>query len=294
MMLLLILLPLAAPFTTPLPSFSLHRLHRLNSLALSANRIAGSSSSTEPAYAYVETPTHVTLTLVDKLETSKGVELEKLLPNSLSFDKNGTCLTPSTVDPFLMSVGAVEDMTSTRLRNFEILLNANGGVKLGLPGVEDLVGVFRGRVVWDTLFWSFDNGVLSLEWEKYDVFSEWERSNKDKEGFKSYVQSGGGQQQNDEEEDELQSLVNGMEGDVLYLDSEYWTAPFVLQPVDIKERPGEDDGMIDVDDYVDRLMGGKKPEESGVDKSLYDLGLGDKEVEEGRRDGIIEDVIEDL
>ena len=168
------------------------------------------------------------------------------------------------------------------------------------PPAAPLSGVFRGRVVWDSLFWSYDDGELSVEWEKYDVFSAWERDNADKEGFKKYVEEGAGREGGGEDGDvdgdgdELQSLVDEMSGDVLYLESEYWSQPFVLHDATVESRPGEDDGMINVDEYVDSLIGGKKVDYDSVDRSMYEMGLNEEDVEVGKRDGIIEEIVDDV
>ena len=162
------------------------------------------------------------------------------------------------------------------------------------PPHSPLRGVFRGRIIWDTLFWSFDGGELSLEWEKYDVFAAWERDNKDKEGFKKYVAEGNVEEEGESKGDELQDLVDGMSGDVLYLDAEYWSQPFILQDATVHERPGADDGMIDVDKYVEHVMGGNEVDYDVVDRSMYDMGLGEEDVEVGKRDGIIEEIVDDV
>jgi len=254
-----------SPFS-PLPS----RSTRLHASAL----LTGACPTL--GYTFDETPNSFTLTLDSTHETSSSITLLKLLPQSIKFDSStGLVSNPDEVIDFKPPPG----FTDTQKRNYYILLNANGGVKLETPK-QTLTGVFRSKIDWETLFWSYESPSVSLEFEKIDLFSEWERKNLGS-GFKDWVEEGG----NEEGEDELENMVNELEGDVLYEESEYWRTPFLLHEINVIKDPGMEEGTINVEEYVEELMGGKEIDMDKVEKDMFNTGISQEMEDEGKREG---------
>ncbi|GMH97608.1 hypothetical protein TrST_g10667 [Triparma strigata] len=145
---------------------------------------------------------------------------------------------------------------------------------------------FRSPVEWDTIFWSYCDNIVTIEFEKVDVFQQWEKKGLGG-GFKDWIEEGGGKEDSG---DELEDLVSSLSDDVLYEGSEYWRSPFLLHPTTITSDPDLEEGTINVDEYVEELMGGKEIDMEKVEKEMFETGISGEMEREGKKEGWLEEI----
>lgn len=182
------------PLATPLANKPTNR-------AKSSLSVLISTGST-PTYTWSETSTTLTITSTVKSDFGtvvlthcrpgnvefKGEKMDQVYVKGVPLSHDNS----TTSEPFTFH-NLSSSHSSSYVRNCMLLLNKNGGLYLSVSGVMVFSGILRGEVLWDTVFWTREDGVVKVEMEKVDLVERWEMLNeggKEGVGFNERMEAG--------------------------------------------------------------------------------------------------------